>query len=46
MYEIKRNTIEYLRETEEFLEYASKDMKKRDAQIFVCPCPNYIDFEI
>jgi Transposase-associated domain len=38
MYKIKRNTIEYLRRIDEFLESASEDMRNRGAQTLVCPC--------
>jgi Transposase-associated domain len=38
MYKIKRNTIEYLRGIDEFLECASKDMRNRGAQTLVCSC--------
>jgi Transposase-associated domain len=38
MYKIKRNTIEYLRGIDEFLECASEDMKNRGARTLVCPC--------
>jgi hypothetical protein len=31
MYEIKQNIIEYLRETDEFLDCASEDMRKKVA---------------
>jgi Transposase family tnp2/Transposase-associated domain len=38
MYKIKRNTIEYLRGIDEFLECASEDMRNRGARTLVCPC--------
>jgi Transposase-associated domain len=38
MYKIKRNTIEYLRRIDEFLECASEDMRNRGVQTFVCSC--------
>jgi Transposase-associated domain len=41
MYKIKRNTIEYLREIDEFLECATEDMRNRGARTLVCPCENY-----
>jgi Transposase-associated domain len=37
MYRIKRNTIEYLRRIDEFLECASEDMRNRGAQTLVYP---------
>jgi Transposase-associated domain len=38
MYKIKRNTIEYLRGIDEFLECASEDMRNRSAWILICSC--------
>jgi Transposase-associated domain len=38
MYKIKRNTIEYLRGIDQFLECASEDMRNRGARTLVCPC--------
>jgi Transposase-associated domain len=38
MYKIKRNTIEYLRGINEFLECASEDMRNRSAWTLICPC--------
>jgi Transposase-associated domain len=37
MYKIKRNTIEYLRGINEFLECASEDMRNRGARTLICP---------
>jgi Transposase-associated domain len=38
MYKIKRNTIEYFRGIDEFLEFSSEDMRNRGARTLICPC--------
>jgi hypothetical protein len=37
MYEIRQNTIEYLRGVEEFMDYTTEDMSQKGDEIIIYP---------
>jgi Transposase-associated domain len=41
MYVIRRDTIEYLRGVEEFMDYVIEDMSQKSDQTIIFPCRDY-----